>query len=204
MIKYLVDHGADVNGKNKRIDTYTEDSEAGKEETPLHLAVKYEFLDMVKYLVEHGARVNERSRFGVTPLLNVTMPNFYDNSVKPERLSIIKYLIDEGADVNCYSERYGTPLSNISKSGSIDAIKYVLEHGANPNLGEYSPLISQIWRQYSKPEIVKLLLDYGASVNEADEKERTILMMASYKGYKDIVRMLVNIDSSFLNNTSYL
>ncbi len=197
MIKYLVDHGADVNGKNKRVGTsawgHLED-----EETPLHLATNDKSLDMVKYLVEHGADINARTRFGVTPLLKVTKSN-YVVSDTTERLNIIKYLIDKGAEINYYSESDGTPLSNISKFDSIDAIKYLLDHGANPNLGkgEYSPLISQIWKHGSKPEIVKLLLDYGASRNEADEKGRTALMMASYKGHKDIVKMLVHNDGLF-------
>ena len=51
IFKYLVEHGADVNYKNK------------KDESILHYAALFDSLEMVKYLVEHGADVNCKDKW---------------------------------------------------------------------------------------------------------------------------------------------
>ena len=51
MVKFMVEHGADVNKAD----------EAGK--TPLQCALNEEYIDIAQYLVEHGANVNDSASF---------------------------------------------------------------------------------------------------------------------------------------------
>ncbi|XP_028395332.1 serine/threonine-protein kinase/endoribonuclease IRE1-like [Dendronephthya gigantea] len=82
-IKYLVEHGADVNGK----DTYGW--------TVLHYAVTKGTLEIVKYLVEQDADVNGKDKYGWTVL---------HTAVTEGTLGIVKYLVEQGADVTLKSK----------------------------------------------------------------------------------------------------
>jgi len=56
LVKYLVEHGSDINKENRA------------RETPLWYACENGNESVIKYLVEHGANVNKGNR--VTPLFN--------------------------------------------------------------------------------------------------------------------------------------
>ncbi len=60
-------------------------------QTPLHIAIKLNRLDMVKLLIEKGAAINVKDRKSQTPL---------HIAIKLNRLDMVKLLIEEGAEVN--------------------------------------------------------------------------------------------------------
>ncbi|MBR5711282.1 MAG: ankyrin repeat domain-containing protein, partial [Thermoguttaceae bacterium] len=77
LIRFLVEHGADVNLKNNTLGNFG---------NPLTIAVGYDNLKIVRYLVEHGANVN--------PYFDQTwVPYWYElwkeGTVDPE---IVRYL----------------------------------------------------------------------------------------------------------------
>ncbi|MBO6056260.1 MAG: ankyrin repeat domain-containing protein [Alphaproteobacteria bacterium] len=97
-IKYLVEHGADINKSNK----------AGK--TPLMIAIEYFDSDLVKFLIELGADVNKADDDGNTPLSITTGRKFQQNmhqylmdvittesEIKQRNEEIRNYLISKGA-----------------------------------------------------------------------------------------------------------
>lgn len=97
-IKYLVEHGADINKPN------------GGGKTPLMIAIEYFDLDLVKFLIELGADVNKTDNEGNTPLSITTGRKFQQNmdqylmdvmttesKVKQRNQEIRKYLKDNGA-----------------------------------------------------------------------------------------------------------
>lgn len=90
MVKYLVEHGADVNMKGEYGDT------------AIFSAISNKNLDILKYLVENGADVNIQKQNGNTPT-----PLFY--AVMFGNIQIIKYLLEHGADVNIKNEEGKTP-----------------------------------------------------------------------------------------------
>ena len=75
-MKYLVEHGADVNVANN------------DDVTALMLASKIGYFEILKYLVEHGADVNAKDKFGFTAFKLSAY------------LDISKYLAENGAHIN--------------------------------------------------------------------------------------------------------
>lgn len=99
-IKYLVEHGANINQPN----------EGGK--TPLMVAIEYFDLDLVKFLIGLGADVNKTDNEGNTPLSITTGEKFQQNmhqylvdvmttksKVEQQNQAIREYLKDHGGAI---------------------------------------------------------------------------------------------------------
>ena len=76
-MKYLIEHGADVNGKTN------------KNYSILHYAVRRSSLELVKYLVENGAEITENKCQGDQTVLL--------EAVIQRNKSIVDYLLQHGA-----------------------------------------------------------------------------------------------------------
>ena len=120
MVKFLVEHGADINGR---------------EFSPLLTATYLgnRTFDIVKYLVEHGANVNVRNKRGDTPLYNA-----FCNS---DGIEMVKFLVEHGANVNAVDNLNGeTPIFVAPRwieegySDRLDKFIYLIEHGADINV----------------------------------------------------------------------
>jgi len=129
MVKYLVEHEADVN--------MIDDNEA----TPLRYSVCKSNSDILKYLVEAGANVNVADNCKLTPLHLAAMCGNYES---------VKYLIKHGADIHAtaheevYYNRDALQIAVRYKGEHFDKqkqkhddynrekiIKYLLINGAN-------------------------------------------------------------------------
>jgi hypothetical protein len=78
-------------------------------------------------------------------------------------------------------------LTAASYSGHEHIVRYLLDHGANPNLrGMSNPLIVACWRRH--PGVVRLLLDRGADPNVRGEG--TPLYAAESTGQAELVALL--------------
>lgn len=115
MVRYLVEHGADVD----YFDNYF---------TSLMLACSKGNLEMVRYLVEHGADVNIQiqSNEGNTALMIASAYGHFD---------IVRYLIRHGANVNLRNNVGETALLFANEQFHLGIVDYLLEHGAIPNNG---------------------------------------------------------------------
>ena len=103
-------------------------------------------------------------------------------------------------------EAGATPLLRASLSGDLPVVRLLLAHGADPlipTLDHTTPLMVASgvgWAdgftfEYSDDEtleVVKLLLDKGAVVNEANDHGITALHGAGYKGANKVVQLLVD------------
>lgn len=121
-------------------------------------------------------------------------------------------LIKAGADVNAIYDqdqpRMGYPVLRFAiDSKSVSAVELLLKNGANPNAHTTSPLIhrkrssanvrnlpllSHAISSHAPYRIIKLLIDYGADINQKTIfNEWTPLMVAAHKTNVDAVELLV-------------
>jgi beta-lactamase regulating signal transducer with metallopeptidase domain/ankyrin repeat protein len=107
-------------------------------------------------------------------------------------ISGIDELLRAGANVNCTVDigEFGSPLTAASSKGRLDAVRLLLDRGADPNLdGDATPLINAAEGGYL--EVVSLLLDRGANINQIVPGRQNALIQASEKGRLEVVKLLV-------------
>ena len=163
MASFLLDAGGDV------ADQYQERTgkyEYGWSVSPLYLACHHEYpREWIDLLLK------DKSKLGRPGWrLEVGM----ESAARFGRLRYLKALIAAGADPNKgtgHEESYGCPLQAVCDQGNEDAVRFLLEKGANPNttggniwLGNvHTPLQMAAYR--GKLSVIKLLLEYGADPN---------------------------------------
>lgn len=179
----LIELGADVNQR------------AGWGRTPLMMAAATNQPPLARMLLEAGADVNARDVNGMTALHAAASSNCAD---------MLELLVAAGAEVDAGAgtKRLVTPLSNTlsdldapvawrfqRKNGEIAAepcegdvtvarARVLLEAGADPNVTVLrGPALTYAVRRH-KPEIVKLLVEYGADLEVRDASGRTPLLWA--------------------------
>jgi ankyrin repeat protein len=146
-VKRLLEAGADVNRA------------ASSGRTPLFLAAEGGHADVVRYLLERGVKVDQALKTGETPLLAAC--NNGDAAVAA-------MLLGNGADPNAAGTR-GNCLSYASSAASVDCVKLLLQHRADPNaraLNGPTPLMAAA--AFASPEgaqCVRLLLNAGADAS---------------------------------------
>ncbi|XP_033209944.1 ankyrin-1-like [Belonocnema kinseyi] len=168
--------------------------------TPLHLAVGSGKVSIVTKLIDFGADVNRKSEAKMTPL---------HLAVFNKNVSMTECLLNNGADVNCTTSSGDTSLIFIAKEASIirnndprshekfvDFVritKMLLKKGASVNYHDefqgFTPLHYAASINEFLPEIVRLLLDYGADVNAVDRKDATPIF---YARNEMILEILIN------------
>jgi len=101
--------------------------------TPLHEAAGKSLVDLVRLLVDAGADVNARDKFSNTPL-RMCASNAQSFANLETFKQSVQILLDAGADINSGTTINTTSLHSVVKWGNIDAVKFMLEHGADPNI----------------------------------------------------------------------
>lgn len=107
--------------------------------------------------VADGAFLNLVYENGRTPLLLAC-------SQKQTNPKIIHRLINAGADLNYRSPRGETPLLLAIRNHNLRLIRLLAAYGVELNTPGQTPLNEAI-KQKSSPEIISVLLQYGASAN---------------------------------------
>lgn len=161
VVASLVRNGADVDAV---------DDSGG---TPLIWAVGEGRTNMTQQLLDLGAEPNKAGRGGITPLINAAV-----GSRRPSAL--IAQLVDGGADTEQRMESPGDTALTAAiiegEDGGIEAVKALLAHGAGvqtPGRNGGLPLGWALAR--GREDVVRALLDAGATLNEGDGQQDTIL-----------------------------
>jgi ankyrin repeat protein len=168
---------------------------------PLYLALRLKDLDLVKFLLEKGANVNaytpdENFPLKYTmflpkpfkllmkyspdlnlPFHNIMIEKFFTlmKLVKYRDYiqDIIKLLINHGAKIDEPIPPYDSLLFRLCKSKYREAVKFLLEQGANPNK-IFNQSVLEVASINNDLEMVKLLLDYNANPMLCIESPLTI------------------------------
>jgi ankyrin repeat protein len=159
VVKYLVDHGADVQ---------LADEEG---ETPLLMAImsphEQHRSAIITYLLEHGADVNHADDSGRTPLHLVS----FDGTVDQAQM-----LMDRGADVNRRDIWGKTPLQNAVDAHSIDMIRYLVEHGADVRTIDKEGNTVLHCTDYPLDDTTfEYFIEHGADVHAVNRAGQTVL-----------------------------
>ena len=125
-------------------------------QTPLHVAVIHNQLEIAALLLANDADVNARDPDKKTPLILAVFTYNHDK--------MVRLLLAKGADVNLSDAWSMTALAYAAKQGQIDDAKILIANDANINFASGStPLYFAVIGTHT--EMVELLLANGADVN---------------------------------------
>jgi len=113
------------------------------------------------------------------------------SAIRANDLRQIKTLLDEGVSANAEGPDGITPLMVAAETGSLDAMKMLVDRHADVNAKNMYGSTALMW-SVTDPKKVRLLLDHGADVNVAARSGRTALIVASFANPSaEVVRMLL-------------
>ena len=157
-VRFLLDHGGDVNQSTK----------GGY--TALHAAAGGGHYDVAQLLIERGADVNA-GRWQ-------TLLNAAAEGGNPD---IIRLLIEHGADLDGANRRPWAPIHIAARENNAEAVRALLEIGADVNLRQrgsrgHTALHTAVF--FCAPDVVELLLAEGADPTVKDYHGQTSLDVA--------------------------
>ena len=109
------------------------------------------------------------------------------------RQDLLEQFLAKGKDINKKQGVGWTPLLAAVAQGYPKMVKFMLEHGANPdiaNLKKITPLMFA--SRYGNLGIAKLLIDFGAKLDLQDIFGETALAVAVREGQESLVRLFIS------------
>ena len=203
----LLQHGADINGRNK------------DGNTALHLAAFFGRADVAKLLLENGANPQARNNDGATPvdvlyvdwettafigsLVGVDTGKEEIAAMKTGRSEVAKLFGVEGA----FDGAGTSPAQNLSAAafiGDLPAMEKALADGADPNTKDpqSGSTVLSIAALMGHTKVVSLLLEHGADINAKSRDGGTALHAAAFLGRVETVELLLEkgADTTLQNN----
>lgn len=116
--------------------------------------------------------------------------------IERERLAVTA-LLEAGANVNTADDSGDTALCSAVRLGYTDIAAFLLERGADPNMGATAPLHYAI--QSRRRDLVDLLIARGADVEARDDLREPALVAAARVDSADIVALLLKNGASVRN-----
>ncbi|XP_068231121.1 uncharacterized protein G9a isoform X2 [Palaemon carinicauda] len=151
--------------------------------SPLMVAITKGHNDVVKYLVQAGASLMAKNQEGMTSLhLAAKCGNFL----------ACQYIVDSGRltrhSINTQDEGGWTPLVWASENRFINVVKYLVDHGGNPQLCDVEQNTALHWAAFSgSTQICSMLLDRGCSLRSMNAHGDTPLHIAARQNHADAV-----------------
>jgi ankyrin repeat protein len=204
-MKWLLENGADTNGKNRQgqtalmlaaegkleavkllltngADIQAEDS-GGK--TALSYAARRGTLETITYLLSQGIRFEQTDKNSALLQAARGYPRGYPPGYN-ESMSKIQLFLAAGADINARDETGSTPL--IYTAGNADLVPMLIGQGADIH-AKNNQGTTVLMQSRHNPSTMKLLLEMGAAVDAKDSEGRTALMVTVY-GHVDTPNIL--------------
>ncbi len=118
-------------------------------------------------------------------------PEKFYSAIRQNNLTELKALLDQKADANVADDRGITPLMYAAEIGSVEAMRLLIDRGADVNRQNAFGSTALMW-SVSDPAKVRLLLDHGADVNITARSGRTALIVAAFTNPSaEVVRLLL-------------
>ncbi len=190
---------------------------ANDQSTPLHYAAVRSHGELVELLIAEGADVNATAKNGATPLsaaassghlgvaelliaegadLDLTTDDEHTPlhyAASEGHVEVVELLIDKGADMSLHGKNEVSLLHLALHQGHNEVIKLFIAKGADAvsKCGScgLSPLATAAAN--CGREVVNLLIDKGADVNEKGEEGLTALHTAAENGNNDVAELLI-------------
>ena len=177
VINTIINHGANVNAKNK------------DNRTALITACARGNKDAINGLLGAGADPKIVDANNDTCLHEAVMSGC--------NTSVLQSIIDHGADVNATNKNRVAILSIACQMGNVDAINVLLKAGADPTVtdAEGDTYLHYAVREDYSNKVIQTIINNGADVNAANENNVTALMIACEKGNVEAMNVLLNAEA---------
>lgn len=176
VVKFLIDHNADVNIKD----------EEGK--TPIYTAVLKGYIHIVQYLIDHGADLYF-DKSDPNLLLHTACTDGYND--------IMDLLINKGMDVNSLDKDGNTLLYKAAYNNYLDVVKCLIKNNADVTIKitQYTPLHCACFNE--NVEMIKCLVEHAKDktkyVNEGlANKQSSLHIVVEHKNIKLIKYLISN------------
>jgi hypothetical protein len=150
--------------------------------TPVVAALAGRHFELAQVLHRSGSSVDQRGWDENSPLHSAA---YYED------LEMVQVLLDYGVDVNAQNRDGETPFEFSLRRHTNDRVYRLLhEHGADPNVPDDGVTALHRASRDGRIERVRLLVEYGASVEVQDEEGKTPLDYASEAQRDEVVKLL--------------
>lgn len=175
LVKYLIEHGADVNAEDSSGDNV------------VHWACYKPDAEVFKILLAAGLNMSLKDRSNNFPIFTLVMHEIHDNEF------ILDTLLNSGNDINATDSEGITPLIAAASAQITYNIKILLEKGADPrHVSHKYRKTALINACYYGPDSASLLLAQADSpLDVRDTKGRTALMYAVMKSRMETIEVLL-------------
>ena len=194
--KLLLQHGADVNGRNR------------DGNTALHLAIFLGHAGSAELLLKNGADVTARNDDGATPIDMLAVPwEMTKMLLEPLGIKLEQKLVEAGRAK--IAEMLNVKSSNLSEgkstlpgeeiwdaasAGNLSVVKQAIANGMDVNMKDPKSggTLLATAALMGHTEIVALLLEHGADVNARSKDGGTALHAAAFLGRVETVKLLLD------------
>jgi len=180
MIKFLIQHGVDINYASKY----------APQNTALEEAVMLDKIKSAQFLIENGAKMPVEAQV-----------KMLKHAVTTLHIDSIKFLIDNKINLN-YQDKNGNTILHIIAKGKIDNNLKGLQKladseytqkipGYRDSIQETIDELNSKWDNY--PKIIQLLVDNGADYKQKNKGGKTPYTLAKENNTKIMLDLLKNI-----------
>jgi ankyrin repeat protein len=165
MLRLLVEHGADVNFEVRDGIVTT---------SVLQVAIDGGDIAKLCYLIERGANIRFCTASGYDALIRAV------HSDAPDLLGLFRFLLSQGVALNGITTYNESAVRILSRVGRFDAVKFLLDAGADASRLEWTPLMYAV--AIGSLDDVKAVLRRAPKLEERDSWSRTPWLLSIQTG----------------------